>query len=333
MCVSLHPARFSDTIVGIFEKDGRRYLAYQNTAANLISGAGALTRGDSRSAASTTRSTSRRRSANVRSRSGNWSFEDAVTPEATSTPAGTGNAMILPIPDDVDNIEIIDTATCPNFLKDIRTALTPRSRGSRGVLRGSISKGADSVRIIDVDIYRVVIAANARAIVEVLKSDAIPDDKRPALNQKIINAYAKWYPNWAISVWCFNNTEARRAKPTLLSYEPTKQDDPDIFFVPTLDAHTGDVPDLNAHVDVDHTIFVASEDMDRDAGSPVYYSDRDIAAGINEILPASVMGKVISGEYRNGDVVFRRSDLAAGKLVGLRALPPGAKGDSKRVFI
>ena len=40
MCVSLFPAHFSDTIVGAFEgTDGRRYLAYQNTAANLASGA------------------------------------------------------------------------------------------------------------------------------------------------------------------------------------------------------------------------------------------------------------------------------------------------------
>ncbi|HEY9871221.1 MAG TPA: hypothetical protein V6D08_18820 [Candidatus Obscuribacterales bacterium] len=318
MCVSLHPARFTDTIVGAFEDaSGRRYLAYQNTAANLAGTA---------SAAAPSRP--RRRSA-TNGRSGNWSIEEAVTPQAS----GSGNAMILPIPDDVDNIEIIDTTSCPNFLKDIRSALTPRKRG--GVRRGgTLGKGLDSrVRIVEFDVYTIVIAADARAIGKALKSKAIPDDRRPALNQKMIDTYARWYPGWAISIWCFNNTDARRAKPALIAYDPTKQEDPDIFFVPTLDAHDGNVPDLAAEVDVDHTIFVATRDMAEGYAPSVYYSDSDMAAGIRQLLPARVMGKIVSGPYRNGDVIFHRKHLKQGLLEGLRALPPGAPAADTKVYV
>lgn len=325
MCVSLHPAHFSDTIVGVFEgKDGRRYLAYQNTAQNLASGSPAP------AAATTTRKPTRRGTRSA----GNWSFEQAVTPAASAkTAAGTGNAMILPIPDAVDNIELIDTTTCPNFLKDIRSALTPRTRGG---LRGGVSFGADSaksVRIIEFDVYTIVIAKNAKELAKAIKSDAVSADRRPALNDDIIKAYTKWYPNWAIAVCCFNNTDAKRAKPLLFSYEPTKQDDPDYLFVPSLDAHDGKVPDLNASVDVDHTIFVATSDMSDNHGMTVFYSDPTIALGVAELLPRKVTGKVVSGSYRNGDVVFKRSDLKQGVVRGLRALPPGAPQVATKEFI
>ncbi len=327
MCVSLHPAHFSDTIVGAYiGADGRRYLAYQNTAANLASGAPAV----AAPKATTTRKPVRRGTR----RSGNWSFEEAVTPKATgkTATASTGNAMILPIPDAVGNIELIDTTTCPNFLKDIRSALTPRSRG--GLRRGSFgADSAKSVRIIEFDVYTIVIAKSAKDLAKAIKSDAISEDRRPALNDEIFKAYAKWYPNWAIAVCCFSNTDAQRAKPLLFSYEPTKQDDPDYLFVPSLDAHDGKVPDLNAKVDVDHTIFVSTPDMSEDRAMTVFYSDPEIALGVAELLPRKVTGKVVSGQYRNGDVVFKCSDLEAGVVRGLRALPPGAPQSATKEFI
>ncbi len=324
MCVSLHPASFTDTIVGAFEgPDGRRYLAYQNTAANLTSPAATVV------ATTTTRKPATKRRG---TRGGNWSFEEAVTPKATvKAAAGTGNAMILPIPDAVDNIELIDTTSCPNFLKDIRSALTPRTRG----LRRGVSFGVDakSVRIIEFDVYTIVIAKSAKDLAKVIKSDAISEDRRPALNDDIFKAYAKWYPNWAIAVCCFSNTDAKRAKPLLFSYEPTKQEDKDYLFVPSLDAHDGKVPDLNAKVDVDHTIFVSTADMSEPHSMTVFYSDPEIALGVAHLLPRKVMGKVVSGQYRNGDIVFKCSDLKQGVVRGLRALPPGAPQAAVKEFI
>ncbi|CAN5367277.1 hypothetical protein BH11CYA1_BH11CYA1_46100 [soil metagenome] len=334
MCVSLHPARFSDTVVGIFEgPNGRRYLAYQNVAANLakLANPPAKTVVAKAVVEKPVRRGSRGICRKPTEGKSSWNFESAVTPAPTApsvVPAPTissGNAMILPIPDDVANIEVIDTTTCPAFLKDIRSALTPRSRG--GMLGAdSVRRGSKSieVRIINFDVYTIVIAKNAAAMRKALASDAVPADRRPALNADMIKAYTKWYPGWAIAVCCFNNADAKEAKPLLFSYEPSKQANPDDFFVPTLDAHDGKVPDLSARVDVDHTVFVATNDMAANRATTVYYHDSDVAPGVAQLLPKAVIGKVLRGTMGNGDIIFRRSDLAAGKFNGLRALPPGA---------
>lgn len=336
MCVSLHPARFSDTVVGIFEgANGRRYMAYQNVAANLAklvagNATAASTTADTKPAPTKPVKRGSRGASKPAAGKASWNFETAVTPapsaSATASAISSGNAMILPIPDDVASIEVIDTTTCPSFLKDIRSALTPRSRG--GLLGAdSVRRGSKSVevRIINFDVYTIVIAKNAGAMRKALASDAVPADRRPALNADMIKAYTKWYPGWAIAVCCFNNADAKEAKPLLFSYEPSKQANPDDFFVPTLDAHDGKVPNLTARVDVDHTVFVATKDMDSNRATTVYYRDSGVAPGIAELLPKAVMGKVLRGDMINGDIIFRRSDLAAGKFNGLRALPPGAE--------
>jgi len=336
MCVSLHPARFSDTVVGIFEgANGRRYMAYQNVAANLAklvagNATAASTTADTKPAPTKPVKRGSRGASKPAAGKASWNFETAVTPApSASAPASaisSGNAMILPIPDDVASIEVIDTTTCPSFLKDIRSALTPRSRG--GLLGAdSVRRGSKSVevRIINFDVYTIVIAKNAGAMRKALASDAVPADRRPALNADMIKAYTKWYPGWAIAVCCFNNADAKEAKPLLFSYEPSKQANPDDFFVPTLDAHDGKVPNLTARVDVDHTVFVATKDMASNRATTVYYRDSGVAPGIAELLPKAVMGKVLRGDMINGDIIFRRSDLAAGKFNGLRALPPGAE--------
>lgn len=334
MCVSLQPAHFSDTIVGVFEdRTGRRYLAYQNTAANLVTRPAKpestfLTRSGPANSAAVPAAHQTRSGAG---KADNWSFETASLPAALPTiTAPTGNALILPIADDMANIEVIDTSSCPKFLKDIRSAIMPRTRGdSDGLL--SFSTRSKSVRIIEFDIYTIVIAENAGAIAKAIQSDAVSPSRRPALNPEIIEAYTRWYPGWAIAVCCFDNNEAQEGKPLLFSYEPSKQD-PEYFFVPTLDSHDGKVPNLTGAVEVDHTIFVATADMKDSLGPSVYYSD-DIAPTILERLPRKVVGKQLRGSLRNGDIVFRRSDLAAGQFRGLRALPPGAEEKADQLFV
>lgn len=328
MCVSLHPAHFTDTIVGVFEgPDGRRYLAYQNCAVNLVGTkknhpAGYGTRSSVEPLTLT--------APQVRRDSHQWDFETAIVPEPLPAAKAGGNAMILPIPDSVDSIQVIDTTSCPKFLKDIRESLTPRTRG--GLLSFGVSKGMD-VRIINFDIYTIVIAANAAAMAEVLQSDAIPEDRRPAINEAMIAAYTEWYPGWAIAVCCFNTDNLEEGKPLLFSYLPSKQEDPDCFHIPMLDAHDGKVPNLTARVKTDHTVFVATSDMKEHMGHWVYYTDHNIAPSIAERLPQHIVGRQLTAEMPNGDLVFRRADLKEGNFRGLRALPPGAKETTEKFFV
>ena len=73
--------------------------------------------------------------------------------------------------------------------------------------------------------------------------------------------------------------------------------------------------------------------MSDNHGMTVFYSDPAIELGVAELLPRKVMGKVVTGSYRNGDVVFKCSDLEAGVVRGLRALPPGAPQVATKEFI
>lgn len=341
MCVSTQPAVLADTTVGAFEdRTGMRYLAYQNLVQSLVKPRPIP------NAMPTRHYTSRSMPAVV-SRSGaavahqQWSFEEAVVPSplAALVPAvRTGNAMILPIPDDVANIQVIDTTECEHFLKDIREALTPQSRGASKSFSLDVTRGGP-VRIINFDVYTIVVARDAADIETVLNSDAVPEERRPTISAAMIQAYTEWYPGWAIAVCCFSTTEPKVAKPLLFGYRPTKQDDPDMFFIPTLDAHDGGVPDLTADVEVDHTIFVATNDMAASLKHWVDYSDAhgfSEPSSVIERLPRAVAGRQIRRMMRNGDIVIRRADLAAGVFRGLRdlrALPPGATTKVTPVFV
>jgi len=192
------------------------------------------------------------------------------------------------------------------------------------------------VRIINFDVYTIVVARDAADIETVLNSDAVPEERRPTISAAMIQAYTEWYPGWAIAVCCFSTTEPKVAKPLLFGYRPTKQDDPDMFFIPTLDAHDGGVPDLTADVEVDHTIFVATNDMAASLKHWVDYSDAhgfSEPSSVIERLPRAVAGRQIRRMMRNGDIVIRRADLAAGVFRGLRALPPGATTKVTPVFV
>src|SRR5271165_5492921 len=96
MGTSLRPARFTDIVAGVFERDDRRYLAYQNTALSL----------------------------------------NPALAGCPSSGTGSSNALILPIPDVLSNIEVIDTRSCPHFLNDIQSALTPLCGQPNGCAMG-----------------------------------------------------------------------------------------------------------------------------------------------------------------------------------------------------
>src|SRR5687767_6941497 len=121
MCVSLHPAQFSRT-KGLAAKARRgrktiHLLGDQNTVSNAGGSAASADFG--------------------------WQREG-------NAPA-TGNAMLLPIPAKPGTMtekNVLDTSSCPNFLKDMERAILPAvTRGGRRS-RGPAAKGLpDSVRI------------------------------------------------------------------------------------------------------------------------------------------------------------------------------------------
>src|SRR5262249_32939186 len=127
-------------------------------------------------------------------------------------------------------------------------------------------------------------------------------------------------------------------------YRPTN---PEELFAPALDCHSGAVPDLNAKVDVDHTIAVSSYLMDEKdfwKNSPrhrhrtvevwegfeyltqVHYGDT-IPATVQPFLCKHAIGGVREKKMPNGDFVCSVKQLrdgAYGSKELRRMAPPGA---------
>lgn len=304
MCISLAPVQFGKTVTGMHEaEDGSHVVFYQNVV-------GAPT---AKPASSTTRG-GRRRSASAAKGAalpGNWQVASKAR----------GNALVIPlVTGDFGSVELLrGTAETPDLLRDIRRTLLPpqrRSRGSRSF--GSDSKGA--VVIEQFDIYTIVRAENASAIPNAVK--AVEARKRPPLNQELFDALESWY-GCPFAVACFNTDDDQgESKPIAFKYQPLY---PDVFMIYTLDGHDGGVPDLNAQVELDHTVFASTWRSKADAGKTVRYSD-DIPAELKPYVPERVVGRSLPAGTTmvNGDILVPIDSVAAGQFEAYRVLPPNA---------
>ena len=239
-----------------------------------------------------------------------------------STAKSGGNAMFLPIPakpGTMTSENIVDTSSAKNFLNDMERSITPVSRNATLQAGGASDRSSNSVVVFEHDIYTIVLAQNAKDIPAALAR--VPEAKRPAMNNAIFDAYAKWYPGWTFALCCFNNKEEAKAAPMLWWYEPSH---PSELFFPGLDAHTGSVPELNTFVDVDHALAVSVPGLKN--ASQVLYSDRIRSNEVKSLLPAMVVGNILGGSIKQGDFAWRKTDVKAGRPIALRVLPPGAPG-------
>ena len=304
MCCSVSPnikVRFSDTILygaEIVNSLGKNVhvLGYQNTAQNNVSSFAALPN----------------------------SFWKKFKSTFSSSAKAKGNAMILPfpaVPHTMSKENVLDTGNCPKVLKDIAEAVKPLP--PKGLLfPQSRSFGAQSlVQIFEAaGIYTVVLAQDARAIPDAL--DQVPAEKRPQLNPELFDAYAKWYPDWTIALCCFNNEELKEALPMIWWYEPLN---PEQLFLPALDCHTGNLPNLQASVLVDHTVAVGSSLVENDyQGSyqRVFYSNSNISNDLKPYFLSQVIGTEIKEKMPNGDFVCQIDEVRKGIWNPLRTLPP-----------
>ena len=224
------------------------------------------------------------------------------------------NAMILPFPaiERMTKENVIDTSACKNILKNMESAISPPvARGGLSLLG---SRSLKSVQIFEHDIYTVVLAKSALDIYDALSE--VPKLKRPPLNKKIFNAYDKWYREqnrpWQIMLCCFNNKDASVASPLLWWYKPMH---PGTLFAPALDSHTGEVPNLNEPVPVDHTLVVSSQNLKN--GSMVYFTDR-IDEKVYPYLPNKVLGSQLDTFMRNGDFLWNIDEIDNGQFRPMR---------------
>ena len=231
-----------------------------------------------------------------------------------------GNAMILPFPAVPGTMSqknfLAGMDVCSHVLQDMALAVTPPEPRNF-----TFSLGMErnlGVQIFELDIYTVVLAQKARFIPDVIGD--VREEKRPPLKSDIFMGYDEWYPDWPIAVCCFNNEEAALANPLMVYYEPSR---PEFLFAPALDSHTGEMPDLNAEVLIDHTVVVGADNAPEGKGKVVRYQDK-IPSHIKPYLPNSVMGAKMRTYLPNADFVFRTQQVASGIFNPMRLLPPGA---------
>ncbi|MBY0359633.1 MAG: hypothetical protein K2W82_16630 [Candidatus Obscuribacterales bacterium] len=318
MCISIGPTSFSKTIHGAFEVrlggQDRHAVFYQNTV-------GAPPQRQARRIeppAKFTEQGPRRRPA--------WAQQG--TPSNWAGPASSndprGNALVIPLLGERESIQLIDLRNNRSCLKNIAEAVKPRSRGDLKSFSFSmnVSKG---VEVIEYDVYTVLLADHPTFIPEAVAQ--LPANKRPPLNAALFEALGRYYDS-PIAVCCFDPEKAGEAAPVGFHYVPF---DPEHLFLYTLDGHDGELPNLNAPVKLDHTLFVGSCNRVQRSGAYVSVGyDESRSGAMGSLLLDSVMGTEVNREYLNGDVVFDLKEVRQGIFRGRRVLPPGAPADPSR---
>jgi hypothetical protein len=223
------------------------------------------------------------------------------------------NAMILPLPATrIGPDNAVDTRPFRTFLEDLREATRRPIPPSFGAPRAQGLDIEEDAAVFDVGSYTVVLSESPRAVLGALSQ--VPADKRPALNDRMLDAFARYYPGWAVAVCCWSGD--LQPEPLLWWYEPRY---PEWLFAPALDAHDGNPSDLRATVQVDH--YVAFGSALQPQGQPVRY--RDDAGAFRSLLPSMVRGTYLLGGMRNGDFWSRAREIGG---PALRSAPGEAAG-------
>lgn len=286
MCVTLGSAKLSKTRIyaGTATRNGEAVtvLSYQNTAQHL----GGISDGR---------------------------FRGGTSPAA-------GNAMILAFPtvELMGPANVIDTKDL-SFLEDMERSVVPVMRAKAGPadLLGTRMSREPQVQVYDHGIYTTVTGHDPEELHAALVR--VPPHKRPDLSAEMLEFYAIKYPGWQLMLECFANRKAIQADPLLYWYKSGLKQS---LFVPTLDSHTGGVPDVSAMVEMDHVIMVGTA---ADKGEPVRYK-KPMPRDVIELLPSHAMGERFVEKSRNGDYTFQFSDIANGDFnptfVAAGAMPP-----------
>jgi hypothetical protein len=210
------------------------------------------------------------------------------------------NAMILPFPTSapMDERNVINTTSFKNFLEDIGNASKQVTKGMRSLCAAA---SADAL-VFDVGSYTVVLAENVKQIPKAL--ERVAKDKRPELSYRMLLNFGKLYPNQPVAVCCWKGYV--EAEPLLWWYEPK---DKDVLFVPTMDSHDGNSPDLNAEVETDHIVSTGSTLHEVDTRrNQVLYSDK-IPADVRSLLPSHAYGTRLPRTMLNGDMFIKTSEV------------------------
>lgn len=217
------------------------------------------------------------------------------------------NAMIIPFPTskEMGPDNVLDCSKYPTFLADIADASRVKSF-SKSLGYDCVTNGvAGFAQVFDVGSYTVILASKVSQIPEAL--ERVAENKRPTISTRFLIALGQMYHDQPVAVCCWAGSI--EAEPLLWWYEPTNKD---YLFIPAMDAHDGNPPDLSAEVDTDHIISVGSTLSQTKTSNKVFYKpiyQARLSETIKNLLPKYVDGTKLNTPMMNGDLWVRTSDL------------------------
>lgn len=276
MCVSFGLADFGKTyIYAAATSNGRHTLIYQNQPQNLM-----------------------RPPANVLlGQDDNGLVDIWSMPERPIVP---GNAMILPIPA-AKPIRQADV-----FVMDSSSRLLYKMwEQTQPVTRGDTPK--KDPLIFSRGIYDIVVVNHADTtvgVLDVLEKQVSPE-KRPVLNQSILDWFFKSYPGWPLIIACFSNVDQKAADPFGVTYLPKRYD---ILYMPGMDAHDGNPPVVGASVPVNHVLLFGVDGVSVGQSASEVLTVNGVGS-FKSVFADRYVGLKLEGNLSNGDWVIPTSAL------------------------
>lgn len=226
------------------------------------------------------------------------------------------NAMILPFPTKtaMSRANIINTTAFKGFLQDITDATKFQGK-MLGTSRGIAVSAAGGVDIFESGSYTVILADNIKMVPGAMSQ--ISEDKRIALSYRFLMGFNKLYADQPVAVCLWKGSVV--AEPLLWWYEPK---DKATLFVPTMDAHDGNGPDLEANVDTDHIVSVGSNLLEESRRYNRVHYKSSLPPVAKQLLPMYVYGTQLPDTLKNGDMFLKVADL---KLKGDKYSYPSIK--------
>lgn len=207
-----------------------------------------------------------------------------------------GNCMLLHIPTrEVLRPDcVVDTTSCPDFLKLMKKQLSPVARAFSG--------GKEENYLVRMGIYHIALLnqIEKNTLTEVLAQ--IPETKRPDIAPDFLSFYQDYFPGLPLVLCCFDNRESVLASPIMLHYAPMY---PDYFIFPTLESH-GKIPDFEEEVKFHQTI-IAGTQQNLAKLPPFDYEGEQTS--LSSFFPKCGKGIQLKDHYRNGDVCIPREKL------------------------
>ena len=187
---------------------------------------------------------------------------------------------------------LLDTADCPNLLKQMAASMMSRSFSTQDIV-------PQQVYVVEMGIYHVVLLNEKTP--EALKTALIqvPAEKRPSIAPELLQFYSTHFSDYPIVLACFNNRQSKQASPIVIHFKPS---DPGHLFFNLLEGHDGGPPQLNQLVERHQVIIAGSSLVEpRQNQFPFKFEPFGVPEILHPFLPTAVEVEYLSGEAFNDD--------------------------------